>query len=527
VISGNTTWNNAVAAQQKQPLYVLEIPDVPKYMASFLPSLITSPPAGMLPYLLIPQGAGQSVTETDGHSSISEMSAEAIDYGGELRAMAADPALLGRPALLKLGFPGQAFSDFVTLFYGTLTEVGRSGEGRMTFTVSDAQKALVDTLWLNGGPAAWSPGDPAPAPPKFDNAFADNGQPISDTNPRFLFGNPLDILLVALQNELGLGQNPSLPPPLYDGTQGAGGTDTAIFGPNVSWAKYVPGNDATLINPNSFLDVPGVLALRDSQFLGERMEFTLTRAVTGKSWLDDQILKPLGLFWIAGADGRLRLKSMKQPYTTAPFAVTADHIVGIPEITRLPVINFITVRSQVSNAGRETSARQYNFDQTYVQQTSINRYRQQFTGQIESDGLRSGIGAGARSFLTVNRTFNRHAFGTATYKFTALFRTMVLELGDFILLTYAALADLYTGAMGVSGVLCEVSDRQPDYANGKMTYTVLDTRWFNLPASVYKVPATSVPAWAGASGAQKSAYVFMTSDSGTMSDGVTAGNPIF
>jgi hypothetical protein len=586
MITGGSTWTTQVNSEQKQPLYVLEIPDVPKYISSFLPSLITSPPSGMLPYLQVPAGAGQSVTETEGQSSLSDLSAQAIDYGGELRSMASDPSLLGKPVLLKLGFPGMAWADFVTIFYGVLLDVGRNADGLMTFTVSDPQKGLVDSIWLNGGPGnlsgtvnsdgsggiTWVSGEKFPldgsidsmlitidsmvyrinsvssataltletsAPsasgvdysidsqvPIYNRSFADNGKPITDKNPRYLFGHPLDILLVAMQNDLGVGQDPGLGAPLVNNTQGADGTDKAVYGTNPLWVRYIPGDDLTLINPNAYLDVDGIIALRDGQYIGERMQFVLTRAVTGKSWIDDQILKPLGLYWIAGADGKLRLKPMKHPQTVSPMSVTEDMIVGIPQITRLPIINFVTVRSQVDNSVRETAGRQYKFDQTFVNQTSIGRYNQQYTMDIESDGLRSGVGAGSRSFLTVNRIFNRHAFGTAQYEISSFFLTMVLELGDFILFSHPNLADYWTGDMGLVDVLCEVCDREPDYANGQMRYKVLDTRWFNLPDKAYKVPATSVPVWASASPTQKSTYVFMTDDNGKMSDGTTPGNPI-
>ena len=81
-----------------------------------------------------------------------------------------------------------------------------------------------------------------PAPPR-GKASAANAYPTSDKNPRWLQGNPLDIYLVAMQNELGVGQDQSLP--------------------SSAWMRYTPGQDSSLINPNPYLDIPGILALRD------------------------------------------------------------------------------------------------------------------------------------------------------------------------------------------------------------------------------------------------------------------------
>ncbi|MDE3180391.1 MAG: hypothetical protein KGM47_12120 [Acidobacteriota bacterium] len=41
MISGNQTWQNALAQPQKQPLYVLEIPDFAVVISSFDASLLS------------------------------------------------------------------------------------------------------------------------------------------------------------------------------------------------------------------------------------------------------------------------------------------------------------------------------------------------------------------------------------------------------------------------------------------------------------------------------------------------------
>ncbi len=667
---------------------------------------ILNGPANLLPTMDLPSGAGQSVSEIDGHSSISNLSVQTIDPNGTVKAAVAT-GVIGLVAVLKVGFPGLDYSEFIALHTGTIIDTGYTASGIVTFDIADNQKQLVSQIWLNGGPGhqgtvntgigapAWaanttyplyslikdtnnhyqlaiSAGISASSPPAVWNssggttndgltliwqdegiadrtcqlatgnlfvtdgswnggtvylgspgtayivAFVitqtlmllgtsagsqsgiqyvmpddneplyfstkDDGYALSANNPRYLYAHPLDILLCAMQNELGIGQDPSLPPPLELLDDGTGGSMEAVFAPNAAWIFYRPTidpwqastnyilgalildpaghyqkvtvagtsggsapswNDAggttadntitwadqgtanpTLINPNPYIDVPGVLALRDNEFAAERMFFRITRAENGKTWVEDQILKPLGLYWISRASGVLSLKSMKRPLTITPVVVNQDSIMDIPEISRYPIINYIIVRSQVKNQNRATAAREYDFDQTYVQSTSINTYKQQFQNSIESDGLISALGSSPRAALTVNRVFNRHAFGTPEYKLISQFRTLTLELGDFISLSHPALFDSKLGVLGMTNVTCEVVDRQPDFAGGRMEYHVLDTRFINLPAKAYEVAPVSTPVWTSSSPTQKSTFSYIAGDNGLYSDS-TPGNTIF
>ncbi len=365
-----------------------------------------------------------------------------------------------------------------------------------------------------------SPGNPSAAFPPWSPIVTDNGQPISSDNPRFLSGHPLEILLAVLQNELGIGQ--AFGPTLVINTGGGSGTGVAGFGINSNWSFYKPGNDATLINPNSYIDVPGILALRDGQFSGEHMEFYLTSSESGKSWIEDQILKPLGLYWITRSNGQLALKSMKHPtagQVVTPWGLNDHTILEIPTINRWPVINMINCDVPADDQG---SAR---WPFCFVNQTSIAEYKSAYVHSLTSEGLRLGRGAGARLFLFANRVFNRHGFATPEYTIVCQFKNLVLELGDFISLTHPNLLDLKAGTTGVTSVLCEVVSREPDYATGKMTYKAIDTRFISVPSGAFQIAAAGagIPNWAGASAPQRAQYMFASDSAGHNSDG-SAGN---
>ena len=463
-------------------------------MPIHLASAARSAEIEVLPYLIIPPGQGQTIDELEGHSSIPTLNFETIDLRGELKALAAKTDIVGKLGRFRLGFPGMAMEDFVVLHTTQLTDVGRIAEGRMSFETVELLNFVTGEIWTKGGPhsAPSTTSDP-PAPPLFEG-FAANAYEISDQNPRYLYGHPIDILLLAYQNELGIGQDDPDP-----------GT----------WDLFEPGNDATLINPNPYLDVPGLLALRDGMFSGVHFEFKVTKSEAGKRWTDDQILKVLGLYTIIRPDGSLSFKSMKSPANPLPVAMTRHGIIGIPEISRLPVQNVVVVRMAVDDSS-ETAARSYQTDYTFQEQTSIQRYKQQYKTTIEASGLRLNYGGYRLAFLLADRIFRRHAFATVQYEIVAKLMHIDLEVGDFILLSHDLVLDEYplsanAGKLGLTDVLCEIVDKQPDYANGRVTFKVLDTRFMSLTTPWNIAPAAAeLPDWGEATEEQRNSYMFIS-----------------
>lgn len=479
----------------------------------------------VLPYLFIPPGQGQRINELEGHSSIPTLNFETIDVRGELKRLAAETDIVGKLGRFRLGFPGMAMTDFVTLHTTQLTDVGRIGEGRMSFDSVELLNFVRGEVFKQGGPHSEPGIDDPPAPPLYP-AFAANAYPIGDKNPRYLQGHPIDILLVVYQNELGIGQATADP---------------------AGWQIYTPGNDATLINPNRYLDVPGLLALRGGMFGGTRFEFKLTRPVDGKRWVDDQILKILGLYTIIRPDGSLAFKSMKSPANPSPVAMTRDGIIGIPEVAREPIINVVTVRFAVEDTERETAARDYRLEYSFQAaigpdgkvipvplsnpagyETSAQRYRQQYKQAVEADGLRIHWGGYRLAFLLSDRIFRRHAFATPKYSIEAHLQHVDLELGDFILLTHSLVLDYTTGKLGLSNVLCEIVDKQPVYDRGRVRFEALDTRFMAVTTPYYIADALDlIPDWTLASAEQKAYYMFISfAPNGTYSDDAP-GNTIF
>lgn len=389
--------------------------------------------------------------------------------------------------------------------------------------------------------------------------YTPNAYPISDANPRFIAGHPLDLLLVILQNELGVGQDPRLPAVLITESANKTGSQMGVgFVPNPKWQFYKIGDDSTLINPNAYLDVPSVLWLRDTQFNGYWFEIKLTNPAQAKQWIEDQLLKPLGCFFITRADGQLSLKSMKArviptgidpaSFGTAPWwrnwpasgglpvtcqveqpriAFDETNIIGLPAVTRLELTNSITARMDQDDALAQTSARSYETDVTFVNEASLLAYRIFSQLTVESYGLRSLRGGYLIAELLARRIFERHAFRSPVYSVKAHLRTVIIEAGDYVTLTHWKVPDLLMGSVGLTNILCEVIDRQPDYEHGTMDFQLLDTRPLQIGQPYQIAPASAgIPAYGSATAGEIAQYMFIAQTDGTNSDG-TPGSPIF
>ena len=182
------------------------------WLVSTNPSLVltVSGQPQMLPYMYVPSGAEQSIDDKNGSSSVGQMEIRCIDPGGLLHTLAAQQGLIGQIATFSMGFPGSALGDFVPLHVLQISEIGFDADGRVILKAGDLKRFVQGSfLWANGGPEEWLPGQKNQWQPDGAQWLA-NGFPVSNDNPRWVSGNPLDIFLAALQNELGAGQDQAL-----------------------------------------------------------------------------------------------------------------------------------------------------------------------------------------------------------------------------------------------------------------------------------------------------------------------------
>ena len=61
--------------------------------------------------------------------------------------------------------------------------------------------------------------------------------------------------------------------------------------------------------------------------------------------------------------------------------------------------------------------------------------------------------------------------------------TLPVWVGDYAAVTHPLIPDITTGSKGITNRIYEVVDRQPDYANGRMGYKLLDTGLTGAPVA--------------------------------------------
>jgi hypothetical protein len=404
-----------------------------------------------------------------------------------------------------------------------ISEIGFDADGRIILKAEDLKRfAQGAFLWANGGPEEYLPGQKNTWQPSGAQWVA-NSYPVSNDNPRWVSGNPLDIFLAALQNELGVGQDLAL-----SAVVEVGGTGELIAAVNPFWAQYVPGfgignpqsgispvsgDPTTLINPNPYLDVAGITAQRDAMFSGDWFEFKITSPQQARSWLEDQILKPLGLVMVVTSSGQLTLKAMKNPANQTPvLGFTQGNIVGIPEVHLAPVINALAYRLDADDTATNTSARTYNTTVTMLQQASYNLFRYLHNHQVEAAGLRTGRGGTLRAFLLGDQLFRRYGFATPVYQIVTQLGALQPELKDWVSLTHPLVPDYIGGGRGVTNIPCEIIGRSPDYTNGQVRFTLLDMRRASTTSPYEIVPSASMvlPPYSEATEGEQETYFFVT-----------------
>jgi hypothetical protein len=489
----------------------------------------------LLPYMYVPAGAEQSIDDKNGSSSVGQMEIHCIDPGGLLHTFAAQEALIGQIVTFSMGFPGSSLGDFIPLHVLQVSEIGFDADGRVILKAEDLKRfAQGAFLWANGGPYEYLPGQKNTWQSSGAQWLA-NSYPVSNDNPRWISGNPLDIFLAAVQNELGVGQDLAL-----SAVVKAGGTGELVAAVNPFWAKYVPafgnanrqsgippvsGDPNTLINPNPYLDVPGITALRDGMFSGDWFEFKITSPQQARSWLEDQILKPLGLVMVVTASGQLTLKPMKNPANQTPIsAFSQRNIVGIPEVRLAPVINGLAYRLDADDTTTNSSARTYNTTVTMLQQASYNLFRYLYNHQVEAAGLRTGRGGTLRAFLLGDQLFRRYGFATPVYQIVTQLGALQPELKDWVSFTHPLVPDYIGGGRGVTNIPCEIIGRSPDYANAQVRFTLLDMRRTSTTSPYEVVPSGSMvlPPFSEATENEQKTYFFISpSTNGVVTKGLS------
>jgi len=426
MISTNPEWDIRNIDLAKKPIYAFTISgQTPIYTTHDLTcENITGTLPGYRPWLKTPRGATQSVDILAGSSSIGELECEIIDQDGALRTLVGSTDLEGSTVTLAVGYPGIACSNFVVLHTYTLYKIlpARNYTGWL-FRARDNQLKLKRTVYQH----------------------PNNSYPLDESNPLILQGTPAEIF-------------------------------QALY----FWA---------LNRPVAELD-RSILTALDAATEGlyntvRPFWFQLTEAFEVKQFLESEIFKPAGLYPVIDNLGRLSLRSFRPPAAgpNPVFTFSADNMVMLPEIDRMPILNEIVFKLDDYGDGPQTQL-------VYIEATSLSTYGRAGQHVIQSKGLRTVLGAQAWCEELANRLFRRFAGtpaalrgGAPVLRIEAFLLTLPVWLGDYVYLSHPLMPDILTGAKGLTNRLFEVIDREPDFAAGRMRYRLLDTGLTGLQAA--------------------------------------------
>jgi hypothetical protein len=210
-----------------------------------------------------------------------------------------------------------------------------------------------------------------------------------------------------------------------------------------------------------------------------------------KQFLENQLYKASGLYPVVNNLGQLSVRSYRAP-AAGPSTVldlNADNVTVLPEYDRMEILNDLLWKI---DSGGGSSNSNYKTTLLFLDATSISTFGRSNERQVQSDGLHSELGAQWFCQDISQRMFARFAGSTGlrggapVLSVEAFYATLPVWVGDYVTVTHPLMPDLFTGALGVSGRIFEVIDRSPDYANGKMTFKLLDTGLTGIaPAKQY------------------------------------------
>jgi hypothetical protein len=402
----------------KKPIYVFAIGGQDRVYTTH--DLTAEGVTGTVPeyraWLKTPQGATQSIDVLNGQSSIGELELEVIEQNGEMRTLVGGTTLEGKRAVLSIGYPGMAYENFVVLHTYQLYKIMPSKTyTSWLFCARDQQ--LVEKRTIYTHPA--------------------NGNVIDGSNPWILQGTPAEIMQ----------------------------------------AVYLWGLDRSAAE----LDRTTLLQL-DSGAEGfykavRPFFFQMTEAFEAKQFLETEIYKCAGLYPVVDNLGRLSVRGFRPPVAgpASVFTFSQDNMVVLPEIDRMSLVNELVFQIDYTDGD-------FQNELVFVEGTSISTYGRSGQNVIESKGLRTELGAQWFCEEVATRIFRRFAGtpeglrgGAPVYSIEAFLLTLPVWAGDYVYVSHSLMPDILTGSLGVTNRIMEVIDREPDFANGRMKYKLLDT----------------------------------------------------
>jgi hypothetical protein len=412
---------------------------------------------GIRPWMKNPEDLDITIDELNGSSSLGKLSFNVLDHAHLITADFPNYVFEGKKVRLRTGFPGMLRSEFVTMFTGVIVSV-ESMDGNLGYNfVCSDGKARLNQV-------IWTTGD--------------DGVATDSDHPRTINGNPLDILLSILQTEIAM--------------------------------------------LSSEINVAKIEQYRDTIFAGMQFVFNITDPPQALDFIQKQLMIPLGGYIWTRADGVTDVNFL-YPLGGVSSSMSIDQkILDVtPTAGQTDLKDVVTFRFDKNDDPSGSGNADFLSVAVQKYQPGINKYGLYGQQVIESDGVRSGFQGNFIAAFCAQMIFLKYGFKNLTFDGECLWVTVLLEPGDFVLISHPRVPDRVNGVFGITNWLMQVLDRTWAFNDGKVTLKLIDASGL-LRYGQFKIAPDDIPTWTLATSPQKARYMFLSKDNGTMSDGATA-----
>jgi hypothetical protein len=305
----------------------------------------------------------------------------------------------------------------------------------------------------------------------------DDGVATDSDHPRTINGHPLDILLAILIDEI------------------------SMLTTEVNVAK--------------------IEQYRDTIFAGMQFVFNITDPPQALDFIQKQLMIPLGGYIWTRADGVTDVNFL-YPLggVSSSMSIDGEILKVTPTAGQTDLTDVVTFRFDKND---DSSSGGSNFLSVNVQQykPGIDKYGLYGQQVIESDGVRSGFQGNFIAAFCALMIFLKYGNKNLTFDGECLWGTVLLEPGDFVLVSHPRVPDRVNGVFGITNWLMQVLDMTRNFDEGIVTAKLVDASGL-LKYGQFKIAPDSIATWTLASSGDKARYMFLSQDNGKMSDGATA-----
>jgi hypothetical protein len=389
-----------------------------------------------------------TVSDLDGGADLADLVFTVQDRGQQLTADLASFTFEGKNVRLLAGFQGMAIKDYVTFFPGQIDTV-ESANANTEYTFT-ASNINVKKLTQK----IYTTGD--------------DGFGIDSNHPHTIVGeHPLDILVDALEQ--------------------AGVSSIQI-------------------------DTAKIAFYRDGIFNSYKFSFTLNSAVTAKDFIENELMKPLGMYLWVNNLGVISINSFYPavsgngtytPPTPPVMTITTDQIMGMVVETQADLVNQVIFDFDDDGSGGS----KFLAEEIVDYDVSIAKYGLVGGHTIQSQGMRSASQGYFMAALIGRLICLRYGLKTLVLDPLTLFwSACTLEPGDIIAVTHPFLPDRVAGTVGITTKFFEVMDRNWKFFPGQVELKLLaiDLSKFKQ----YQITPNAEAAYAAASTLDKGKYMF-------------------